>query len=61
MGSNMDFFGNGTSGQYNQSFQWSISTMSSSTGNIIIAQSVGHRYVGNTTLQTIGKYLYYIS
>ena len=56
MGSNMDFLGNGTSGQYNQSFQWSIITMSSSTGNIIIAQSVGHTYVGNTTLQTTASY-----
>ena len=56
MGSNMDFLGNVTSGQYNQSFQWSIITMSSSTGNIIIAQSVGHTYVGNTTLQTNASY-----
>ena len=56
MGSTMDALGSGTSGQYNQCFQWSIVNMSSSTGNILIAQSVGHTYVGNTTLQTNASY-----
>ena len=30
--------------------------MSSTTGNITIVQSVGHTYVGNTTLQTNASY-----
>ena len=54
MGSSMSLLGSGT--EYGQSFQWSIINISSSTGNMIIAQSVGHTYVGNTTLQTNASY-----
>ena len=55
-GANMDFFGNGSTSQYNQSFQWSVINMSTTIGDITIVQSAGHRYVGNTTLFTIASY-----
>ena len=35
MGSNIDFLGNGTSSQYNQSFQWSILNLLTSTGILL--------------------------
>ena len=56
MGLNVDVLGNGTSGQYNQSFQWSTIGMSSTTGNIAIVQSLGHSYIGNTILATNASY-----
>ena len=56
MGLNMSWLGDGTSSQYGQSFQWSILNMSSSTGNINIVASLGHSYIGNTTLTTNASY-----
>ena len=41
---------------YRQSFQWSAINLSTSAGNIIIAASAGHTYVGNTTLTTNASY-----
>jgi hypothetical protein len=35
---------------YNQSFQWSVINLSTSTGNVNMISSAGHSYVGNPTL-----------
>ena len=43
-------------GNNNQSFQLSIISLSTTTGNIIIAGSLGHTYVGNITLTTNCSY-----
>ena len=43
-------------GNNNQSFQLSILSLSTSTGNITIAGSLGHTYVGNITLTTTCSY-----
>ena len=56
MGSTMIVLGNGTTAQYNQSFQWSTLSMSPPSGNIDIVQSLGHRYVGNNLLMTNASY-----
>jgi hypothetical protein len=41
---------------FNQSFQWSVMNLSSSTGNIIMLSSADHAYIGNATLTPNASY-----
>jgi hypothetical protein len=41
---------------FNQSFQWSVMNLSSSSGNIIMLSSANHAYIGNATLTTNASY-----
>jgi hypothetical protein len=41
---------------YNQSFQWSVINLSTSTGNINMIASAGHSYIGNSTLGPNASY-----